>query len=68
MQKETNKLAKNMKRLREEKQMTQGDVCRALKCDRAFVSNLEAGKGNTTLATIERVAAAFGVSSDELLK
>lgn len=68
MKKETNKLAKNMKRLREEKQMTQGDVCRALKCDRAFVSNLEAGKGNPTLATIERVAAAFGVSSDELLK
>lgn len=68
MQKETNKLAKNMKRLREEKQMTQGDVCRALKCDRAFVSNLEAGKGNPTLATIERVAAAFRVNSDELLK
>lgn len=68
MQKETNKLAKNMKRLREEKQMTQGDVCRALKCDRAFISNLEAGKGNPTPATIERVAAAFGVGSDELLK
>jgi len=68
MQKSLNKLAQNMKRLREEKQMTQGDICRALKCDRAFISNLEAGKGNPTLATIERIASAFGVTSDELLK
>jgi len=62
------RLAKNMKRTREEKQMSQGDICRALGCDRAFISNLEAGKGNPTLATIERVAKALGVTSDELLK
>ena len=62
------RLAKNMKRIREEKQMSQGDICRALSCDRAFISNLEAGKGNPTLATIERVAKALEVTSDELLK
>lgn len=68
MQKAPNKLAKNMKRIREEKRMTQGDICRSLKCDRAFISNLEAGKGNPTLATIERIASALEVTSDELLK
>lgn len=68
MQKTPNKLAKNMKRIREEKRMTQGDICRALKCDRAFISNLEAGKGNPTLTTIERIASALEVPSDELLK
>jgi len=68
MQQAPKRLAQNMKRIREDKQMSQGDICRALKCDRAFISNLEAGKGNPTLATIERVAIALGVTSDELLK
>ncbi len=68
MQQAPKRLAQNMKRIREDKQMSQGDICRALKCDRAFISNLEAGKGNPTLATIERVAIALGVTGDELLK
>ncbi|MDP3989400.1 MAG: helix-turn-helix transcriptional regulator [bacterium] len=68
MQQAPKRLAQNMKRIREEKQMSQGDICRALGCDRAFISNLEAGKGNPTLTTIERVAKALRVTSDELLK
>ena len=48
--------------------MSQGDICRALGFDRAQMSNIEAGKGNPTLSTIERIAQALGVSSDELLK
>jgi hypothetical protein len=36
--------------------------------DRAQMSNIEAGKGNPTLATIEKIAQALGVASDELLK
>lgn len=48
--------------------MSQGDVCRALSLDRAYVSNVEAGKSNPTLATIEKIAKALGVSSSELLK
>lgn len=62
------KLSKNIKRLREEKGMSQGDICRDLGCDRSFVSNLEAGKSNPTLLTIERIASAIGVTCDELLK
>lgn len=62
------KLAKNIKIIRELKNMSQGDICRDLGCDRSFISNIEAGKSNPTLMTIERIAAALGVTCDELLK
>jgi transcriptional regulator with XRE-family HTH domain len=62
------RLAKNIKIIRERKNMSQGDICRDLGCDRSFISNIEAGKSNPTLMTIERVAAALGVTCDELLK
>lgn len=61
-------LHKNTKRIREQKDMSQGDICRAVGLDRAQMSNIEAGKGNPTLATIEKIAQALGVTSDELLK
>ena len=48
--------------------MSQGDICRALGFDRAQMSNIEGGKGNPTFATIEKIARALGVASDELLK
>jgi DNA-binding XRE family transcriptional regulator len=64
----TKRLGKNIKRIREQKNMSQGDVCRATGLDRAQVSNIESGNGNPTLATIERLAGALGVTSDELLK
>ena len=48
--------------------MSQGDICRKLGFDRAYISNVEAGKGNPTLATIEKTAQALGVAGDELLK
>jgi len=48
--------------------MSQGDICRALGFDRAQMSNIESGKGNPTLATIEKIAQALGIASDELLK
>lgn len=62
------KLGRNIKRIREQKKMSQGDICRALGFDRAQISNIEAGKGNPTLSTIEKIAQALGVASDELLK
>ena len=61
-------LGANIKRIRAEKGMTQGDIFRALKLDRGYVSSLEAGKRNPTLSMIEKIAGALGVSSDELLK
>jgi len=66
--KSSKKLGANIKRIREEKGMTQGDIYRALGMDRAYISNVEAGKKNPTIATIERMAKALGVNVDELLR
>lgn len=65
---ETQRFAKNMKKLREAKGLSQGDIHRATGIDRAYISNLEAGKQNPTLETIGKIAEALGVGSNELLK
>lgn len=62
------KFGSNMKSIRLRKQMSQGDICRALDVDRAYISNLESGKRNPTLATIKRIADALGVSVADLTK
>ena len=62
------KFAKNMKKVREAKGMSQGDIFRATKIDRAYICNLETGKQNPTLETIEKIARALGVEIDKLLK
>lgn len=62
------KFGENLKRIRLEKKMSQGDICRALDIDRASISNLESGRRNPTLATIKRIADVLGVSVDTLLK
>lgn len=62
------KLGKAVKRVREQKKMSQGDICRATGFDRAYMSNIEAGKGNPTLVTIEKIASALGVPIDKLLQ
>ena len=62
------KLGQNMKRIRTKKKMSQGDIARALEVDRGYISNIENGKKNPTLATIQRLADALKVSADELIK
>ena len=62
------KLGQNMKRIRLTKQMSQGDICRKLGVDRAYISNVESGNKNPTLSTITKLAKALGVSVKELLK
>lgn len=62
------KFGENMKKIRLEKDMSQGDICRALNLDRAYISNVENGKQNLTISTMEKVAKALGVSVDQLLK
>lgn len=65
---EIQRFAKNMKKLREAKGMSQGNIHRATGIDRAYISNLEAGKQNPTLETIGKLSEAMSVSSDQLLK
>ena len=68
MESEAQKLGKNLKRIRTKKGITQGDIVRSLGMDRAFISNIENGKTNPTLATITKIAKAIGVSVGELMK
>ena len=68
MKAESQRLGKNLKRIRKEKGITQGDIVRALGMDRAFVSNIENGKANPTLATITKLAKFLGISPNGLLK
>ena len=65
---ESVKLGKNLKKIREAKSMSQGDVMRSMGCSRSYVSNLENGKTNPTLATISKLAKVLKVSTTELLK
>jgi len=58
----------NLKRIREENNMTQGDIVRATGIDRSYMSALEGGKQNPTLETIKKIAQALEVSMDQLLK
>ena len=62
------KLGANMKRIRLEKQMSQGDICRKLDVDRSYISNVENGNKNPTLSTITKLAKALDVRIEELLK
>lgn len=62
------KFGDNMKRIRLEKDMSQGDICRALNLDRAYISNVENGKQNLTLSTMEKIAKVLDISVDRLLK
>lgn len=62
------KLGENIKKIRLAKGMTQGDLCRKLDLDRSYMSNVENGKKNPTLSTIEKVAKALEVPTGRLLK
>lgn len=67
MQKDSAKLGKNLKKIRTGKGISQGDIVRTLGVSRSFVSNIENGKTNPTLATISKLAKALGVSIKDLV-
>jgi transcriptional regulator with XRE-family HTH domain len=62
------KLGQNIKKIRMRKKMSQGDIARFLGLDRGYISNIENGKKNPTLATLHKIANALGVGVDNLLK
>jgi transcriptional regulator with XRE-family HTH domain len=68
MNEEAKKLGKNLKRIRTKKGISQGDIVRTLGMPKSFVSSIENGRTNPTLATIAKLAKAVGVSTSELLK
>ena len=62
------KLGENLRKLRLKKNLSQGDLATALSVGRAYISNIENGRMNPTLSTLEKIAEALGISSSELLK
>ena len=68
MDKISKKLGDNIKRIRLRRKMSQGDICRAIEMDRSYMSAIESGKKNVTIAVVEKLARALNVSVDELLK
>lgn len=68
MNKISAKLGQNLKKIRTQKKMSQGDIARTLGVDRGYISNIENGKKNPTLATIDKLAKTLGVPADELLR
>ena len=62
------KLGENLRKWRLKKDMSQGDLATTLSVDRAYISNIENGRMNPTLSTLEKIANALGISSSELLK
>ncbi|MDP3988809.1 MAG: helix-turn-helix transcriptional regulator [bacterium] len=57
-----------MRKIRARKKTSPCDTCRALGVGRVYISTIESGKQNPTLATIEKIAQALGVSVNKLLK
>ena len=49
-----------MKRIRAKKKISQGDIARTLEIDRGYISNIENGKKNPTLATIQKLLMRLG--------
>lgn len=62
------KLGENLRKLRIKRALSQGDLADALGVDPAYISNIENGRMNPTLSTLEKIAKALGISSSELLK
>ena len=61
-------LGDNIKKYREENKMTQRDIAEILKVEPGTVSKYESGMIEPNIDSIKRLAKAFGVTIDELLK
>ncbi|GAB1235732.1 helix-turn-helix domain-containing protein [Ferrigenium sp. UT5] len=59
--------ARNMKRIRLEKKLTHENVAEGAGLHPNYISSVERGERNLSIANIERIACALGVSMPELL-
>ena len=62
------KLGERLKKLRQEKGMSQGDIARKLGVHRSYISGIERVVRNTTVKNVEMIAEALGVSPHMLLQ
>ncbi len=62
------RLGANIRRIRQEKNLMQKEFGKKVGLDAAYLSNIETGKMNPTVTTIEKIAKALGVQVDELMR
>jgi transcriptional regulator with XRE-family HTH domain len=60
-------LKENMKFLRKQKEMTQGDLADKLEIKRSLIGSYEEGRGVPKLSVIKQMSELFGVTMDDLL-
>jgi transcriptional regulator with XRE-family HTH domain len=60
-------LAENIRRLRLERKWSQEDCAEKCRLHRTYIGAIERGERNITLASLDRIAAAFKVSPTALL-
>lgn len=58
---------KKLREVRLKKKLSQGDVARILGIHRTYISGLERGRRNPSLATIQKLAKALNVSPKDFL-
>lgn len=63
-----NVVAKNLKRLRLQRNWSQEDCAEKCGLHQTYIGAVERGERNITLATLDGIADAFGVSVQELLR
>jgi transcriptional regulator with XRE-family HTH domain len=61
------RLGRNIRRLREKKELSQEQFAFEAGIHRTYVSDLERGARNPTILVVEKVAKALGVTASELL-
>ncbi len=66
--KSAKKLGHNLKIIRTQKGLSQGDISRKLGVDRSYISSIENARRNPTLANIEKLAKVLDVPVYILLK
>lgn len=59
--------ARNLRKIRESKGLSQEDLADKAGLDRTYVSGCERGLRNATLATLEKLAGALGVHESDLI-
>ena len=64
----TKKFGGRVKALRLQKDMSQGDLAKKLGVHSTYISKIERGEQNISIQGLEKLARAFGVPTDELLK
>lgn len=67
MNKEVSKFGQKVRKVRLQKEMSQGDIARILGVHRTYISGLERGVRNPSLLTIQKVAKALGVDAKKLI-